>query len=115
MEYVALLHGYGWTDRPGCTDLVVARVAHSVNDYATPTQRAELLDLIPQLAAARPLPAKAWQGFIRRRGYAGPPDRAVALITARLTSHANRVEFLRRVLAEHARLSAIVREPVAVA
>ena len=52
MEYVSVITGSEWTDFPACTNRIIARVAQSVNDYASDDERQKLVPFISRLAAA---------------------------------------------------------------
>ena len=49
MEYVSLLAGETWSDRPDCTHPVLASMARVVNDYLPDDRRQELVPLIGRL------------------------------------------------------------------
>lgn len=49
MEYVALLAGQPFSDRPRCTHPLLARIARRVNDISSEAARSELAPLAPQL------------------------------------------------------------------
>ena len=49
MEYVSLLAGEPWTDRPECTHPILAHEARTVNDLLTDRERPRLVPLIGRL------------------------------------------------------------------
>ena len=62
MEYVSVLAGAPFSDRPRCTDPTLAELARLVNDASSDEGRDRLADLAPVLAASprtRPLEAAA--------------------------------------------------------
>jgi hypothetical protein len=52
MEYVSVLAGAPFSDRPKCTDPTLAELARLVNDASSDEGRARLADLAPALAAS---------------------------------------------------------------
>jgi hypothetical protein len=52
MEYVSVLAGEPWSDRPWCTQPLLAAVARCVNDRLSPAARGQLSLLAPELAGA---------------------------------------------------------------
>ncbi|MCD2195278.1 hypothetical protein LQ327_18065 [Actinomycetospora endophytica] len=52
MEYVSVLAGEPWSDRPRCTDRALAELARRVNDGVRPAVRPELAGLAPRLVGA---------------------------------------------------------------
>jgi hypothetical protein len=52
MEYVSVLAGEPWSDRPWCTQPLLAALARCVNDGVSPGARSELSLLAPELAGA---------------------------------------------------------------
>jgi hypothetical protein len=52
MEFVSVLAGEPWSDRPWCTQPLLAAVARCVNDSVSPAARGELSLLAPELAGA---------------------------------------------------------------
>jgi hypothetical protein len=62
MEYVSVLAGEPFTDKPRCVDPLLVRLAWTVNDTATSEVRAQLADLAPRFigtATHNPLTAPA--------------------------------------------------------
>lgn len=55
MEYVSVLAGQPFSDRPDCTDPLLATIARVVNDRTSDSARPRLAGLAPDLAAARRL------------------------------------------------------------
>lgn len=55
MEYVSVLAGEPFSDRPGCTDPLLATVARVVNDRVSDMGRPRLAALAPDLAAVQRL------------------------------------------------------------
>lgn len=53
MEYVSLLAGERFSDRPGCTDPLLAAIARQVNDRISDSERHRLGILAPALASVR--------------------------------------------------------------
>jgi hypothetical protein len=49
MEYVSVLAGEPFTDRPRCVDPLLRRLSWSVNDRSTPDIRRSLVELAPEL------------------------------------------------------------------
>ncbi|WP_073949114.1 hypothetical protein [Streptomyces kebangsaanensis] len=54
MEYVSLLAGTGFTDRPACTDALLAALARMVNDTVSDAGRSRLIHLAPLLVRGAP-------------------------------------------------------------
>ena len=52
MEYVSVLTGNEWSDRPPCTALPIALLAQQINDMLTDDERPRLVPFIDRLAAA---------------------------------------------------------------
>lgn len=54
MEFVSVLAGEQWSDKPNCTLLPIAYVAQRVNDVLSDENRNRLLPLIPRLIGTNP-------------------------------------------------------------
>ncbi|MFJ2562884.1 hypothetical protein ACIP6V_21720 [Streptomyces sp. NPDC088770] len=54
MEYVSLLAGAGFTDRPACTDALLAALARMVDDAVSDAGRSRLIHLAPLLVRGAP-------------------------------------------------------------
>jgi hypothetical protein len=52
MEYVSVLAGEPWSDRPGCTERALGELARQVNDDVRPEARPALGELAPRLVGA---------------------------------------------------------------
>lgn len=66
MEYVSVLAGERFSDKPHCTDPVLAAVARSVNDYSSDTARQRLAVVASELSAAGPVDLAVQQDVARR-------------------------------------------------
>ncbi|MFB7460421.1 hypothetical protein [Streptomyces sp. NPDC056188] len=54
MEYVSLLAGAGFSDRPACTDALLAALARMVDDAVSDAGRSRLIHLAPLLVRGAP-------------------------------------------------------------
>jgi hypothetical protein len=66
MEYVSVLAGESFSDRPDCTDRTLAAVARAVNDYSDDAMRQRLALLASDLTVAGPLDVAGQQELVRR-------------------------------------------------
>jgi hypothetical protein len=89
MEYVSVIAGTTFSDRPRCTDPTLAELARLVNDASTDAGRPLLAAFAPALAAAAPGDARQTAAVVRatvRAAHAAAGDTAV------LRRHVRRAE-----------------------
>ncbi len=100
MEAVSYIVGEPFSDHPKCACPIITRVAQSVNDRLSDTDRQKLIDYIPRIAGTRSTHAVKMRRMYRAVDLAVRVFAPAALRTQGMTAQAERLEALEEVTSE---------------